>query len=74
MGKCFRCDKETKDHSKHNVYLCDECYLDDIDFCINPSCTNQGIRIKLICPECPKLRYPKGHNVEGYKCKSGNCK
>ena len=74
MGKCFRCKEETRDHSKLGIYLCDECYTDDIDFCINPYCTNQGIRVYLMCEKCPKIKNSKGHDTLFYKCESDTCK
>ena len=49
MGVCFRCKNETVDHVKLGVYLCDECYMDDIDFCKDPYCTRQAIRPYGVC-------------------------
>ena len=71
---CFKCGEETKDHSKFGVYLCDECYMDDTDFCVNPNCVNQGTRPSLVCERCKKVGYTEGHYFPGYKCKSDKCK
>jgi hypothetical protein len=65
MGVCFRCKNETDNdeeaHVKLGVYLCDECYMDDIDFCKDPYCTRQAIRPFGVCGQ--KHTNPKDEEI-----------
>lgn len=52
--KCYRCASKTDAHIKLGVALCEECYMDDIDF------TGQAIRLIGTCPNCPSIYGRRG--------------
>ena len=50
---CKRCAQLCSDdldvHTKLGKYICNECYMDDMDFCVVTYCTNFRIRPGSVC-------------------------
>ncbi len=49
--RCQRqCSHEKTVHTKLNIHICHDCFMDDMDFCIVRYCTNFRVRPSLLCP------------------------